>query len=451
MPGVKGVLHPGTSEDGWVHLLGTFGVAPARKRRPRGAVVQVRAKLVERISAATGLIREEANLIPELRCIQMWIDRNPPSAAEEKDAWNKAKDRVRNPTEEANKEHWFDCLAQEWGTFITRQMIPPAEAPADEGDTVGGNDGHDEGDTVGRVGDNEGGPAPKRRRCEGGLLNTPTVEIAVTAAVTAVVIGATNNKLLHIPVLDAGSVCRLDADSLGAGSFGEVHLGYLKPSPPHPPSSLPLPVAIKVTDAQEAMDEVAVLERVGLSEHVVGVYGRISPDAHPSGLPLASLVLEWAGGGSLRGLLQKCAGGLQQDLAMRFLRGMVCGVAAMHSVSLIHRDLKPDNVLIVGKTAKVADFGMTVGRGVEEPPMGTPQYYSPALECAAREGRRLPAEVGWDLWALGLCLRESLGVSDGVVPQGFGSAALLLRDEERNNKRPGAEAALGVLETLPLP
>ncbi|HEY4160206.1 MAG TPA: serine/threonine-protein kinase, partial [Polyangiaceae bacterium] len=103
------------------------------------------------------------------------------------------------------------------------------------------------------------------------------------------------------------------------------------------------------------------------------------------------LVLEFVEGHSLTKLLST-EGALPPERALRITRQIVDALAAAHAANVVHRDLKPDNVMLVSKEGegdfvKVLDFGIAKvsGEGSGDQPaltkigtvFGTPEYMSP--------------------------------------------------------------------------
>jgi serine/threonine-protein kinase len=102
-------------------------------------------------------------------------------------------------------------------------------------------------------------------------------------------------------------------------------------------------------------------------------------------------------------------GALDVPVALRIAREIAAGLSAAHHARVIHRDVKPDNVYLVGAeaTVKVIDFGMAKilrsGANVEEElVMGTAQYMAP--EQIVSE----PADARTDVYALGVVLFKML-------------------------------------------
>lgn len=142
--------------------------------------------------------------------------------------------------------------------------------------------------------------------------------------------------------------------------------------------------------------------------------GKVWKDlAHPNILRLASiqehqgvllLEMEFAHHGDLRARIGK---GMAVSQALPIFRGICDGVTYLHERKLVHRDLKPDNILFVQPDVpKIADFGIvkalrgsaSVTRG-----MGTPGYWAPEQQC--EKGKVSPAT---DVYALGVILFEML-------------------------------------------
>ncbi|MEJ2218340.1 MAG: bifunctional serine/threonine-protein kinase/formylglycine-generating enzyme family protein [Gemmatimonadota bacterium] len=114
--------------------------------------------------------------------------------------------------------------------------------------------------------------------------------------------------------------------------------------------------------------------------------------------------------------------------AVRMLRDVADGLAEAHRHGLVHRDVKPDNVMISGNHAVVADFGVAKAvssSGSETQSittagisLGTPTYMSP--EQASAEG---PIDHRTDIYSFGVMAYELL---TGSPPFVAGSAQAVL-------------------------
>jgi tetratricopeptide (TPR) repeat protein len=120
--------------------------------------------------------------------------------------------------------------------------------------------------------------------------------------------------------------------------------------------------------------EAQTLARVSQGQqNVVGVYELIEESG---GL---FMIMEFVEGTSLQTLMDRGAASLQTGLGI--LLKVALGLKAIHDQGLVHRDLKPDNIMVQpAGNVKIADFGL-VGRagGRTSLPMGTTQYMAPEM------------------------------------------------------------------------
>ena len=122
------------------------------------------------------------------------------------------------------------------------------------------------------------------------------------------------------------------------------------------------------------------------------------------------LVMQFIDGPSVAGLVSK-QGALSPPEAVNIALGVARGLGAAHAKGLIHRDVKPDNILIEKERGevKLTDFGLA--RAVEDEEtltqigevLGTPGYIAP--ELSSSEG---PVDHRCDLYSLGATLFHML-------------------------------------------
>ncbi|MEU4088682.1 serine/threonine-protein kinase [Streptomyces aureus] len=91
----------------------------------------------------------------------------------------------------------------------------------------------------------------------------------------------------------------------------------------------------------------------------------------------AAIVMEAVDGVSLRQLLRR-HGATGPEAALVLLKGSLLGLGAAHAAGVVHRDYKPENVLVrADGTSALADFGIAVRDGRETEAAGTPAYMAP--------------------------------------------------------------------------
>ncbi len=91
----------------------------------------------------------------------------------------------------------------------------------------------------------------------------------------------------------------------------------------------------------------------------------------------AAIVMELVDGIPLRALLKQ-EGPTGPEAALTVLKGSLLGLAAAHAAGVVHRDYKPDNVLVAADGSSVlVDFGIAVSVGEFPGVSGTPPYMAP--------------------------------------------------------------------------
>jgi serine/threonine protein kinase len=123
------------------------------------------------------------------------------------------------------------------------------------------------------------------------------------------------------------------------------------------------------------------------------------------------MVMEYAGGGDLLKLIKK-RGGLKEQDSKFIFKQIAYGLSHIHCRSVIHRDIKLDNILLdCEKGVKICDFGVSKiikkGQIIKEQ-CGTPAYLAPEIIIdTGYEGFFV------DIWSLGVLLFAMLC---GTVP-----------------------------------
>jgi eukaryotic-like serine/threonine-protein kinase len=202
---------------------------------------------------------------------------------------------------------------------------------------------------------------------------------------------------------------------LGAGGFGDVVLAR------HDVTGTR--VAIKYLKAELLWDpefaelfrsEAAVLGSLN-DPNVVRLYEYIES---PSG---AAIVMELVDGVSLRQILGN-QGKTTAEAALVVLQGSLLGLAAAHRRGVVHRDYKPENVLVDGAGAsKLTDFGIAARAGDRPIPAGTLVYAPPEQFAGA------PASPATDVYAATATFYECL---TGRPPFAGNTAEMLMHQHQ---------------------
>ena len=227
-----------------------------------------------------------------------------------------------------------------------------------------------------------GAPAPRPLRVATGRYNRPVADLALGDEVAGY---------------------RIDA-RLARGGMGVVyratHLG------------LDRPVALKVI-ARELAGDASFRDRflresrlAARLDHpaVVPVYDSREVDGE---LFVAMRLVE---GGDLRGLIDR-EGPLPPARATALLGQVAEALDAAHAAGIVHRDVKPHNVLVEGDRAYLSDFGLA--KAIDESGARPPRWSAPPPTCRRSSGAARRSARPADIYSLGCVLYEAV---TGVVP-----------------------------------
>jgi serine/threonine-protein kinase len=142
---------------------------------------------------------------------------------------------------------------------------------------------------------------------------------------------------------------------------------------------------------------------------------------------LLYIAMEFLQGKSLRSILET-DGRLGAERSVKLMMQVCAGLLHVHARSLVHRDIKPDNLLVlVGmdddgdptELVKVCDFGIAVGGNQSNARLaGTPDYMSPE-QCMGH-----PLDARSDVYACGIVLYE---LAVGRTPFEMDDTAAIMR------------------------
>lgn len=161
-------------------------------------------------------------------------------------------------------------------------------------------------------------------------------------------------------------------------------------------AALDHPGIVKVYDIAQLPLEPAV------PEHLRGMY---------------YMVLEYVTGTTLYCQLRDGSSYRPPEQTLRLFRELVSAVAFAHERRVIHRDLKPGNIIVQQHGLKIFDFGIAQAseqiRALPDAPLlcspcGTPWYMRPIAQAALEHNQRIAPDKRDDVYALGVILYQML-------------------------------------------
>jgi serine/threonine-protein kinase len=204
--------------------------------------------------------------------------------------------------------------------------------------------------------------------------------------------------------------CRIEAVA-GRGGMGVVYRAT--------ELRLGRPVALKLLAGERAADP-DFRERfqresrmAAAIDHpnVIPVYGAGEEDGR------LYLVMRYVAGTDLHALLRR-ERSLAPERAADIVAQIAAALDAAHAAGLVHRDVKPGNVLLAGDHAYLSDFGLTRQVGADSELTGTGQWVGTADYCSPEQVRGERTDARSDVYALGCVLFTAL---TGQTPLGRGT------------------------------
>jgi len=188
---------------------------------------------------------------------------------------------------------------------------------------------------------------------------------------------------------------------IARGGMATVYLGI--------DTKLDRTVALKIAHPELAGDREFVRRFTGEARSVARLSSPNVVAVYDQGCDgdLLYLVMEYVPGRTLRELLRE-RGGIGSREALDIISGVLAGLAAAHQAGIIHRDVKPENVLLgEGNVVKVADFGLArAASGVSHTRTG--MLIGTAAYLAPEQVAHSTSDARTDVYAAGVMLFEML-------------------------------------------
>jgi len=189
-------------------------------------------------------------------------------------------------------------------------------------------------------------------------------------------------------------------EEIASGSFGVVYKGRHAETGEHYAVKIITPEEDEVLD--DFLVEIAILRKCK-NKNIVGFFG-----AWMKGEELF-IAMELCDGGAVSDIYQVCNEPLNEDQIGVITRETLHALSYLHSINIIHRDIKGANILLTNSgDIKLVDFGVSAelkqASEKRNTLIGTPYWMAP--EVVANKTGNVPYDARSDIWSLGITLIE---------------------------------------------
>jgi eukaryotic-like serine/threonine-protein kinase len=162
---------------------------------------------------------------------------------------------------------------------------------------------------------------------------------------------------------------------------------------------------VEDVDRERFRREVRAMEKLAPHPNVVPYLA--SGEEEDDGHTYPYIVMPYVEGKTLRQLIDDDGRRLVPGRVRQIARQIATGLVALHGVDIVHRDIKPTNILVCENgTVMLLDFG--VARFLDYTSLTEHGQLVGTLQYAAPEQLRNETETGSDLWSLGIVIYEML-------------------------------------------
>lgn len=240
--------------------------------------------------------------------------------------------------------------------------------------------------------------------------------------------------------------CRLDGrydieDCLGRGSYAEIYMARDRGATDEQFRKVVIKALnvllqgyqdldLERTLIQNFQNEAIALDRVR-HPHIISRLGH-GTAIDLTGTAFHYIVLEYLGGGDLALMCRRQP--LKLDRALFYLQQICAGLAHAHKCGVIHRDIKPQNLLLTAdhEIVKIADFGVAkleaadgaitrVGTNIYAAPEHNPLVQTSALDTGSLSSAQHQLTPAADIYSLA---KTAYAMICGVPPRAFAHHAI---------------------------